>query len=243
MDILIIQLPSKKYSFGREFSQTKGEIMTESNEHKIAKQLVDLYKGLEPSQTKDNEKNILSILNALENKCAKFGSSGWNSDQIDFFRKLIKEHEEVFGESTNVNTKYEGTMPKPIFRTNDYDFVEQVWFWKVYIENLYAEDDKGKRNMKRPNRKSNYNYNKKIDIDQNYDFIMKVLKDLKTDMNYPNLNYNEHFPAKGLYYKYRKEIVKKSKECAKKYYEGLIVNDKAIFKDNYIQNLWNSRSL
>lgn len=95
-------------------------------------------------------------------------------------------------------TKYEGALPKPTFNTNDYSNEEQILFWKVYIENLYIKDGKENQNTRKPNRKSNYNYNKKIDIDQNYDFIMKVLKDLKPDMNYPNLNYNEHFPAKGL---------------------------------------------
>lgn len=224
----------------------KGEIMEKKEktiEHIIAKQLVDLYYGLEKSQMTDNVKNIWNILDNLTYKCEERGGpSGWNSDEIDFFRKPIKEYKKIFEESTSVNTKYEGALPKPTFNTNNYSNKEQVSFWKVYIENLYIKDDKENQNTRKPNRKSNYNYNKKIDIDQNYDFVMKVLKDLKPDMNYPNLNYNEHFPAKGLYYKYRKEIVKKSKECAKKYYEGLIVNDKAIFKDDYIQKLWNSRS-
>ena len=215
--------------------------MEKTTEYIIAKQLVDLYLGLKPSQMTDNERNIRDILDELKDRCDEYGPSGRNPDEIEFFRKLIKRHEKVFWDSTSAHKKCKEPKPKPTFRINDYSIENQVLFWKAFIENLYTEGSIENSGMIMPNRKSTYIFNKKTDIDQNYDFVMQILKDLKPDTNYPNLNYNEHFPAKGLYYKYRKEIVKKSKECAKKYHEGLIVNDKAIFKDNYIQKLWNSR--
>ena len=155
-----------------------------------------------------------------------------------FFRKKIKRLEEEFLKPTSDIKKYgEDTLPKPVFRITDYSTEEQALLYKAYIENVCEEDEE-----KRPNRKSNYNYHNKIDIEQDYGFIMQVLKDLKPDIEYPNLNYNDEWPAKGLYYEYRKDIVKKSKERAKEYNEGSIKPDKVIFKDEYIQSQWNSRS-
>lgn len=213
--------------------------MVKTKEHIIAKLLTDLYKGLEPSKMTDAEKNIWLILKELENRRVKSGSSGWNFDEIDFFRKLIKQHEKVFLEATSVNTNPERAIPKPTFNTNDYSIEDQVLFWKVYIENLYAEDDKENQDTKRPNRKSNYNFNKKIDIDQNYDFVMQLLQELKPDTTYPNLNYS---PETNLYHKYRDKTVKTSILFAGHYHEGLVVDNKAIFNDEYIQGIWDSWS-
>lgn len=207
----------------------------------IAQKLVEWYKILVnlKLQMTDVENAIWQQIETGSDKYL-----GWNSPRKEFFYKKITHHKKEFYKPTSVSKGHgEREIQKPIFRIGDYGIDDQVMFWKVYIENIYKDGDTKNGNMKRPYRKSSYNFTKKIDIDQKYDLIMQVLKELKPDIEYPNLNYTFEKDWYGIYrfiiriiamkiakeYENHKERIQSS---------GSILYDHEIIYVFNLQNIW-----
>lgn len=205
--------------------------MPKSMEFEIAKRLTDMYMGLEESQMTDVEKDIREEL-----KIKKYDPSTRDYARTDFFRKRIEKIEEEFRkETSDIKTDEETfAVPKPVFRICDYDIGDQVDFYKSYIENTYKIDSE----TRKTNRKANSKYNAKVDVDQDYGFIMQVLEGMDTGIDYPDLDIIEDSFETTLY-----------SNCKKKIYDGAITfckeynkEDKVILQDAYIQEVWESHS-
>ena len=207
--------------------------MEQSKKSVIIERLIKEYMQKEESQMTDVEKDIRQ---ELEYRVDVSGERIY--ERTDFFRKRIENIEKIFLEpETVIGDKDTDKVPKPVFNICDYSVEEQTGFYKVYIENEYKRDDK----TDKINRKAKSTYNAKINVDQDYEFIMRVLKGLEPDIEYPNLNESEDSFVTKLYHEYRGEIVSKSKKLAKGYHEDEIKDDEVDFKDENIRTLWSSR--
>lgn len=150
----------------------------------LAERLVNSYLKKKEYRMTDIERSIRQDLESRE-----YYPNDGVYDRTDYFSKRIRKIEKKFENKTDEMILGDNkiSLPRPYLLMKHRDENELFHFYKAYIEKTLEYDDKGTLKY----RKANYNIDKKIDIDNDYTFVMDVLKRIDKKTKYQDLNRHE----------------------------------------------------
>lgn len=146
----------------------------------IAKKLVDIYMSMEEDEMTEIQKVIKQDI-----EYRKIDKESRHNYRLEYFTKRIDNINNTFTKKEHIIAKKPNlTMPKPVFNMFEYNDDELIKFLMAYIEKMES------------NRKTKYNSNDKIDIDDDYTTAIEIINSI-ADIKYENLedidntHYNE----------------------------------------------------
>ena len=183
--------------------------MKKTLEQELAERLVNIYMEKNVDAMTDVEKSIRQELEARE-----YFPKDRVYDRTDFFSKRIKKIEQSCERNEDdVDGKGRLLVPRPYMNLKKYTIENLSDFYRVYIEKTLATDETGKQY----NRKIKYNLDKKINVDNDYQFVIDLLKVIDPQIQYPDIKndnaeeiyqYNERRQMLRLYAKHSIDNVK-----------------------------------